>query len=317
MTSITRKLPRTIESRYKAIRFAKNKKDSLPPAGNILSVATTTRLDNIVVSYEAAYNDLGLKQSTYSGNTPLKNVAKGRSKMFTSHFIQVFNLGVARGIYNAAHRALYKLEVGSDALPEMLTEEDIISWGNKIVTGDAQRITVGGAPMTNPTAPEVQTEVSAFVGLFTSQSNLKDTLDTAEETLETLFDETDKVIRKVWDEVETFYNEEEADSMRNNAREWGVIYITVGAESTISGKITGTVPPPGPGLPVAVANATILVLESDDLTLSDANGDYTLKTKFVGTTKIKVTADGYADYEVEIEIAEAQTITLNAVLTPL
>ena len=38
--------------------------------------------------------------------------------------------------------------------------------------------------------------------------------------------EADAVVEKVWDEVETFYNEETPASIRRKAREWGIIYVS-------------------------------------------------------------------------------------------
>jgi len=317
MTVITRRLPRTIQSRLIAITTPKNKKDSLPPADNILTAATTLRLDNIVPLYITAFDLVGERQATYSANTSVKNLSKGVCKMVVSHFIQVFNLGVARGVYDAAHRAYYKLPVDSDALPEMGTEEELLLWAQNLITGEGQRTAAGFAAMANPTIADVSAARVDFSGKYTTQSNLKDLLDQAQEDLEKLFPETDAVIKKVWDEAETFYNEEEPDSMRANTREWGVYYISIGVEeSTINGKITAiSLPPGGPDFPLE--NAKILVVESEDEALSDANGDYVLKTKFVGLTKITVTAPGYKDYETDLEIIEGQTIALNVQMKPL
>lgn len=291
MSHIARILPETIDSRQEALSLAKNKLDSLPVGTNPLTAPTTTRLNASVTDFIAKVQALSSASFAYNGNTVLKESTQATCLMFTSHFIQVFNLGVKRGVYVAAERDFFNLPVGSDALPDMAKASDLLLWSGRVVDGDPLRVTAGGAAMSNPTTAQVDTTLTAFTNAFTAQSNFKDALDLAQEALEGILIETDKVIKKVWDELETFYNEESVESSRDNCREWGVVYITVGSEKTLSGTVTYN-GAPGAGLVVKFKTG------KNKSTVS-GTGAYSLNTTLMGAQKVLVLK--YNEDDVEIK----------------
>lgn len=224
--TIRRQLPRSDEGRDKAITKAKAKNDSIPVANRFLTAPTQTRLNAIYTAIKAALLARAAALANQSTSTGGTTTAHALAKMFISHFLQVFNLGVKRSVYPAAHRAFYQLDVNSDAVPPLGTETEITLWGERLRTGDPLRVAAGGAAMANPAIAEVNAEVAAFNTENDAQSALKDAYDIAQQDVENLRPEGDAVIKKVWDEVETFYNEEEPASKRRKAREWGVVYVS-------------------------------------------------------------------------------------------
>jgi hypothetical protein len=221
-----RKLPQSDPGRNRALTKAKTKNDSIAAPDRFLTAPTQTRLNTEQPVFKTALQNKSNALAAQAASTGTTGGAFARARMFISHFIQVFNLGVVRGVYLAAHRAFYHLDVSSDRVPVLSNEEDITTWGANLHDGDAARIAAGGAAMANPTIAQVDTETGAFNTDNVAQSLLKDALDTAEEAVAAQRAEADKVIKKVWDEVETFYNEEEPSSMRRKAREWGVVYLS-------------------------------------------------------------------------------------------
>ncbi len=280
MSFLARQLPETIETRFEALALARNKRDSLPPGTNPLSAATSMRLDTMSTDYTAKMTAIATSKAPYNAGTPVKNTAGETLRLSTGHFIQVFNLGVARGKYPAAHRSYYNLPVDSSALPDLTKDSDLLLWGNYLVGGDALRVAAGGAAMANPEIMEVDIAKTSFSTLFTAQSTNKDALDVAQESLEAILDETDKVIKKVWDELETFYNEETDESRRENCREWGVVYVTTGNEKTMSGTITYNAAP-GADLYVHFKNGKKAVQ-------ANAAGEYSITTRLMGSQKVVV-----------------------------
>ncbi|MBK5285246.1 MAG: hypothetical protein JJE25_07560, partial [Bacteroidia bacterium] len=223
---ITRRLPQTDDGRDRALTTGKERKDTVTPADMAITPATEARLDIIQPGFQAKMLVRGVALSVQSASTSVVDTAKALAKMFTSHFIQVFNLGVHRGVYPKADRAYYQLDVNSEAVPHMSTEQEILQWGERIKPGNVARLAAGGAAMSNPTEPEVTIKVLDFKTKNEDQANKKTAFDQAQESVEALHSEADKVIKKIWDEVETFYNEEEAPSKRRKAREWGVVYVS-------------------------------------------------------------------------------------------
>ncbi|MFN0275917.1 MAG: hypothetical protein ACKVPJ_09245 [Chitinophagales bacterium] len=184
MSTISRSLPRTKFGRLTALSAARTKKNNPGANGNFLTQLTTDRLDNIQGNYAVAYTELATAAANLYTHTPGKTSAVDDVKMFASHFIQVFNLGVARGKYPAGHRAFYNLDVNSNAVPVMGTEEEIMQVAKDIVDGNLLRLAAGGAAMENPTAVEVGTKRNAAENLRIAQSNLKDALDAKQEALD-------------------------------------------------------------------------------------------------------------------------------------
>ncbi len=280
MSYISRLAPETIDTRFEALSFAKNKLDSIPLINNPLSTSTTTRLNAMFADYNTKFGNILAAAFAYNENTPLKNSTQETCALCTNHFIQVFNLGVRRNVYTAAQRDWFNLPIGSDALPDLNKAVDVLKWADAVIKGDPKRIAAGGAAMTNPTAAEVNTAFLAFLAAFNNQSNLKDALDAAEEALEEILPETDKVIKKVWDELETFYNEESDESRRDNCREWGVVYVLIGSDKVMSGTVTYN-GAPGEGLVVKFT-------KGKNKSTTTANGAYSLNTRMMGNQQVEV-----------------------------
>jgi hypothetical protein len=152
--------------------------------------------------------------------------SKAQAKMYISHFFQSFNNGVDRGLFPASDRGFYQLDINSNSVPNLDTEALVILWGERIKDGDAARVLAGGAAMAMPTAAETDVKVQVFITRNNTQSTLKLEYDHAQEAVVALNTEADGVILKVYDEAETFYNEETITSRRRKCREWGVIYLS-------------------------------------------------------------------------------------------
>lgn len=308
MSSITRFIPSAIESRLEALGLAKNKRDNLPVTSpNPFTVTTNARLTTTWTDYTGKMTTLATARGTYNTGTPLKNAAGDTLRLYISHFIQVFNFGVARGKYPAGHRAYYNLPVEDSALPDLSKDSDLIKWANFIVAGDALRLAAGGVAMENPTPMEVDVAKTNFSTLFTSQSNNKDALDNAQEALEAYFVETDKTILKVWDELEAFYNDETDESRRENMREWGVVYITVGDNKVMSGTVTynGN----------AGAGLRVRFLSGRNESLCTAAGGYSLSTTLMGNQKVIIEKlEGelvLKSWDFEVTLSESGNLTQN------
>jgi hypothetical protein len=280
MSTTARDLPETNEARHKALHLADNKRLSVPPAQNPLTANTTTRLINVLADYNSKTLAINTARTAYRSGTPGKGTAGDTLRLFISHFIQVFNLGVARGKYPAAHRSSYELPVDSSALPDLSKDSDLLMWANNLITGDALRLAAGGLPMANPDISEVQAALTVFHPLFTNQSTLKDAYDNTQEALDGIIPEIDKVIRKIWDELEAHYNEETPESRRENMREWGVVYITIGSSKVLSGTVTYN-GAPGAGLSVRFKSGK-------SASICTAAGGYTLTTTLMGDQKVVV-----------------------------
>ena len=305
----TRKKPGSDEGRDKALYTAKTKNDGILAANRFLTNQTQTRLNTIQPAFRSALEARGTALANQSEGTVVNEEAKALARMFTSHFFQVFNLGVARGVYTKSQRSFFQLDVNSDSVPPLTSEQDIIQWGLRIETGDAACVAAGGAAMVNPTAVEVKEVVDAFIARNAEQTALKDLYDDAQEAVEKKREEADKVITKVWDEAETFYNEETPSSKRRNCREWGVIYVT-----DVTSTINMLVKDSDDG--TLLANAVCTIVETGAHAATGANGDCVISTNTSDLIHIRVELPGYVTQLVPLEIVDGTTaysLTVNLV----
>ncbi|MCB9205512.1 MAG: hypothetical protein H6603_11085 [Flavobacteriales bacterium] len=221
-----RRLPRTDEERASALNMAKKRKDEVPATEVPMSAATVARLDlaqpDLKQRMQARANALSAQAEATAAIEP----ERSRTRMYISHFFQAFNNGVARGMFPPAHRAYYKLDVSSEAVPPLDSVESITTWGSNLLEGDAERLLNGGAPMAMPTAAEVQAVYDNFLTATGIQADRKQAYDTAQEKVAAMRSDADSLILRMWNEIEAAYSEEDAPSKRRKARQWGVVYIS-------------------------------------------------------------------------------------------
>jgi len=293
--------------RERALTVGKEKKDSNPPTGNILTAATTARLDAIQPLYAARMGMVTRKKYELKKKTSAKNAVYATLKRMTSAFIHSYNIGVELAEFDPDARALYQWP-SDGAFPRLSAEQDYLNVGKTIIWGDAKRVAGGGAPMSRPSIGDFTAAFHAFKTLRAEHSNLKDELDQAQEAVDALHAEADGVIKKAWEEVETFYNEEDKPSQRANAGLWGVAYITVGVEpSTISGRMIDQ----GTGQPVDPANRPTVYLQEPDIEVEvDAEGHYAVTTNYTGPLTLTASATGYADKQQKLPLNEGADHTI-------
>ncbi|MCW5906907.1 MAG: carboxypeptidase regulatory-like domain-containing protein [Chitinophagales bacterium] len=309
--------PRTNLERLKALQAAKAKADVTSATDLAFSAETLTRLTAFLPTFQTEMQEVGSALSAQSAATVTANAAKAAARMHISHFFQVFNLGIQRGIYSAQQRAHFNLDVNSADLPRLVTEQEIATWGQRIVTGDAARTAVGGAAMSNPTAAEVATVHSAYIAAQSTQSTLKDAYDHEQEDVQALETEADDLIADIWDEVEFTFRKDSPPSKRRKAREYGVRYIPNPGEapSPEDYSIMGTVTNNVTGNPVA--GVLVLLNGTDVYTATDEHGKYLIPVQPEGTYNLTFYKNAYELHTAsDIAVTATAIATVNAALHP-
>jgi hypothetical protein len=305
--SINRTLPKSINSRFTALKEAKQKKDAVAPANNALTTATSTRLDVIVTLFSESRNTVSIKIAESILATNQKETLQAAEAMQNSHYVQVLNMHIAQGIYPASYRAYYKINANSAVVPSQKKEAEVVALAQAIVDGEPNMIAAGGAAIPFPTLANIAAGLAALTAKQIEQSNKKDATDQAQEAIDLLNLEADAVIKKVWDEVETFWNEQPAESLRKKAREWGVVYISDAQKTSI----TATVKDKADG--TAIDAATVKIISSDENTTTDAIGTFALKTGSEDAQTIQIEKTGYTTKEINITVVLGLPMDLGVV----
>lgn len=227
-----RRLPRTDEERASALNLAKKRKDEVPAAEVPMSGSTVSRLDTAQPTFRQALIDRGTALREQAAATAATDPERARLRMFISHFFQSFNNAVARGMFIAEDRAYYQLDINSDAVPPLDSDEKLVTWAGNLLSGDAQRVAAGGEAMAMPTAAEVQVVFDQFQTVSGTLADRKAAYDAAQERVASLRADADSLIVRMWNEIEAAYSEDAAPSKRRKARQWGVVYISSPGEGT-------------------------------------------------------------------------------------
>ena len=135
--------------------------------------------------------------------------------------------------------------------------------------------------MSNPTVAQVAAQLSLYSDALIAASEATDKLDHRQEILSGLNAEADEVILKVADEVESYFNNEEIESKRANAREWGVVYLSTGASTAIQLTIISAA-----GLPAI--NTNVKLKEGRGTHTTDNNGRVEFSTNLNGTLTVVI-----------------------------
>lgn len=314
----TRRLARTNAERDAALRNGKIRKDQVPPMLVIPYTATTiTRIDTFQPQYRLKFQAVTLAKKAQTDLSPLIADALQKAVWYQLDFIEALNKAIRRGEFTASDRTLYHLDANDSTLPRITTESDVTTWGENINDGETARIAGGGAPITFPSLAQVNTAVAAFNTLNAQQAVAKMLYDTAQEELEVLNPEADKLILKMWNETETAFDEGDKPSMRRKCREWGVVYVPIPGEpiSPEEYSIIGTTTDSVTGLPID--NVAYRLLPPDVLLLGDAQGKYFIGVLPEGTYSLEALKPGYEGETITgIVVTDGSITTVDFQLTP-
>ena len=220
-----RRLPNTDAARIRAMKTALGKGTELPPYRLAYSTKTFTRLQKFLPHFE---HSIQLQRQSIASqikkNKDYIEIGK-KARIYMTHFIRVMNMAIFRGDLPAETRAYYGLATNESTVPTLNTENELISWGRRIIEGEEFRIRKGGSPITNPTIAVVKVRFENFFEAYNSHIILaKKTFDYTERTSD-LRREADEIILQIWNEVEAFQSSLSEDMKKIACEEYGLIYF--------------------------------------------------------------------------------------------
>jgi len=220
-----RRLPNTDSARLRALKAAAIKGKELPPFKMAFSQSTFTKVELFINGYEkamanykAAYNKQVERNRSYQ-------IASKKARIYLSHFIQVLNMAITRGELPEKVRTLYGMDIDEKKLPSLHTDREILEWGKKIIQGESDRISKGQPPITNPTIAVVKVRYENFVEAYNHQRILQQNTQRSQAELEELRKEANHIILNIWNEVEDTFKDKPDHERRENAQEYGVVYV--------------------------------------------------------------------------------------------
>lgn len=220
-----RRLPNTDAARIRAMKIALEKGRDVPPNQMAFSPKNIVRLQRFLPQFE---NMIQLQRQSYaSQNIKSKNYSDvvRKARLYLTHFIRVMNMAIFRGDLPVETRAFYGLATNESTVPSLNTENELISWGKRIIEGEEYRIRKGGCPITNPTIAVVKVRYQNFLEAWNFQKTIaKRTLDYTRKNYE-LRKEADEIIIEIWNEVENTHSTLPEDIRMVESENYGIVYF--------------------------------------------------------------------------------------------
>jgi hypothetical protein len=220
-----RRLPNTDAARIRAMRTALAMGKELPPLQLAYSPKSIIRLEHFLPQFEHNIQLYRNAMSSLNKKSRDYNDAARKARIYISHFIRVMNMAIYRGEILAETRAFYGLATNNSSVPPMSTENELLSWGRRILEGEESRIKKGGSPITNPTIAVVKVRFGNFLDALNQNQNQGQKMSEYSEKIRSLRSEADKIIASVWNEVEQSYQSSHEQDKKEKCEKYGLVYF--------------------------------------------------------------------------------------------
>lgn len=219
-----RRLPNTDSARIRALKSAVDKAadtdfQELSFSTGILDEAKSVlaHFEHLSARYQQLYDTQVKAGKSFVGKT--KN-----ARLYISHFIQVLYMCVMRSEIREEQLTLYGLEKANMVVPDLISNEQLLEWGQKIIDGENQRTSQGGVPIYNPSIAKVKVMFILFKeGYQTQRLHQKATSRVLQEVA-AYRERVDEIILEIWEEVEKHNNDLSPEKRLARNREYGIVY---------------------------------------------------------------------------------------------
>jgi hypothetical protein len=301
--------------RKQSLQTAKEKYDNTPVAERAYDADTyalvDAQLDLLGTKMQARADALSAQAAAGIAANPHRR----STRLYVSHFIMSFNMAVLREEFSASDRAYYQLDISSDSVPKLTTDEDLTTWAENIIAGEAKRVLEGGEAMANPSAAQVKDQLVALTPLLATLSAKKSLYDAAQEAVAALREPIDKLIKDVWDQVLFYYRKDDAPSIRRKARPYGVTYVPSKGEVISPDEFSLKGVASDHGTSAVLADVHVEIVELTQITITDSKGRYIFGLQPPGSYTVRFSKTGYKTVDVPVTISATEVATVDVLLS--
>lgn len=191
------------------------------------SFALKQKIEFFLPKFEVAMQSSKLAKEKQFDNSPKFSEYAKKARLYVSHFIQVLNFCIARGEMKPSIRTYYGLEEKSSKVPPLLTEQDLLHWGEKIIAGEQERLLHrDGNPIYCPSIALVKVNYENFKDNYTRQKQFQTNTARESGNVAQYRKEADTLILELWNEVENHFADiKDEEEKRQKCEEYGLVYI--------------------------------------------------------------------------------------------
>ncbi|MDR0543246.1 MAG: hypothetical protein LBH19_13680 [Dysgonamonadaceae bacterium] len=217
-----KKLPDTDEERILALQTIISQEEQKDET-KVLSLIEIHSMRNFLFSYEGAI--ACAQQVLNDENGTAKHCLQlfQNAQLYISHFIQVLYLATVRNEIKPENLAFYGLEYSDDfSLPDLSTEEAVVGWGERLIKGEAARMSHGGTAIYNPAITKVKVHYDLFKEAVYSLKIYRQNTDRTLDSLEDLREKADNLIWTAWTKVEFTYGALPPEERDKKFKDYGI-----------------------------------------------------------------------------------------------
>lgn len=177
-----------------------------------------------LTDFEGLYRHYNDSLRTQTANSKKLQQLSKTARIYISHFIQVLNMAVIRKEIGKESKLLYGLDMNANTVPELISNEQILKWGERIITGENVRRMQGGAPLYNPSIARVNVVYTQFKEACFGQKVHQDSTSKWLERLHLRREIIDQLIHSLWNDIEEKFVTEEGQINIETCKTWGIVY---------------------------------------------------------------------------------------------
>ena len=225
-----RRLPNTDSARIRALKSAFAQGEKLSPKDLAYSQKTFLELKSFIPHFEQIVTQYKQNKERQA-KTGKQLVEQFRvARLFVSHFFQVVNLSILRGELKPDVRKFYGIEESLKSIPEIGTEQQLIFWGDRLITGEENRMVAGATRIYNPSLAMVKVKYEQFLELHNSHKDFLTTSQKLQEKVTESRSHADRLIVDIWNEVELTFENLSPEEKREQCQKYGLVYFLRASE---------------------------------------------------------------------------------------
>lgn len=190
----------------------------------LINETTAAALVSIQREWKTCVLQRGKVTADRSPAVHAKEAAKKVCAMWVSHFYQVLQLWIKRTPGMKGVLKYYSIDIRKGPQVTVVTDNDLLLWGGRLLEGEQKRIAGGGIPLSNPSAEEVKPYYEAFRSRMQLLQKEKSEWDETEKAVVALRPVVDGLIVDAIAEVEFFLRKYPIAAQRRKLRLYGVTY---------------------------------------------------------------------------------------------
>jgi len=219
-----RRLPNTDLSRIASLEMATKMEGFRDRGELVLSYRTIQDALQFLNKFKKAQSKYSQYHQQYNRVNKTFRQELAMARMYVSHFAQVLCFAVQRGELKKEILPAYGIKAEGGSIPDLSTEQALITAGGKIIKAEEDRTRTGGVPIYNPTIAKVKVHWNIFQEHLLEHDQLRTNASKSLEEVTLMRPQADALILDIWNQVEKFYGDLPQNEKIEKCKKFGLIY---------------------------------------------------------------------------------------------